>query len=679
MQGLCTAPTSVSRDDNDDRTSGRFGRLILDDDDASRSRYVSSGFWAKINDELDELRAETESLGASSEEEEHAVPVPLAETARTPAERNAFVFGHNVRPPLGALADYRPLPSQVPYLCGVYEANVNTLVRIVHVPTLNAMVDGLLAGEAQTPAAEALLFAVYYAATASSEEAEVVRSFGVAKADLLLRYRRGLELALAEADFLCRPDLLLVQALLVFLLPGRRYAGPRFVWMMTGVVIRMGQSLGLQRDGSCVGPSLTPLDVEMRRRLWWALCALDVRSSEDQGTDLTILPGTYDTRLPLNINDVDVGPDSRETPRARNALTDMTYTLLNLEITQLAQRMMALAGAAGPSAAEQGRLRAAQGRLVDEIYCRLDAVYLRHVPDTDDIVHWAAVTMTRIVMAKMSLIVYLPTLLGEKQPRGDEHLDEALRARLLSSAVEVAERNHSLHAEPGCRRWRWLCDTYTQWHAIAFLLMETARRPWDPAVERAWAALHSPHLLPRAWNRDDSSTAAATTHFWLPLRRLWARSRRHRTAELARLRADSQAARQLEAVYDADVAQGRSCPLSNPDATSVFRSRWRRLVQLEAATPTRAPGDHMIAAGQDSSGHLQDPPLPASGTSPYDPWLWTGPESSGANEWEMNGAEGEGEVEGMDEMNGVDGVDEMNWGNWLASLQEWEREQYPGS
>ena len=68
-----------------------------------------------------------------------------------------------------------------------------------------------------TPSEQALLFAVYYAAVVSLEEEEVTTSFGVKKSELVSKYRTGLEASLACADFLNKPDILIVQALCIFL------------------------------------------------------------------------------------------------------------------------------------------------------------------------------------------------------------------------------------------------------------------------------------------------------------------------------------------------------------------------------------------------------------------------------------------------------------------------------
>jgi hypothetical protein len=47
---------------------------------------------------------------------------------------------------------------------------------------------------------------------------------------------------------------------------------------MTGVAVRLGQTMGLHRDGITLG--LSPFETEMRRRLWWHLVHLDFRAAD---------------------------------------------------------------------------------------------------------------------------------------------------------------------------------------------------------------------------------------------------------------------------------------------------------------------------------------------------------------------------------------------------------------
>lgn len=393
-------------------------------------------------------------------------------------------------------------------------------------------------------------------------------NFGMPKIDLNLKYRLGLEHALAKADFLNAPNLVLVQALAIFLCLGRRHDSPRFVWMMTGLAIRMAQALGLQRDGARF-KHLTPYDVEMRRRAWWALCLIDVRASEDQGTDYTIAYGSFDTNLPLNINDADFGPDTTKMPPTREGLTDMTLPLVSYEMCNLTKEMMARSVRDGASSMEE------QSRLLGEIYVRLDRGYLQYSVELDNVTYWAAIVSTRLVMAKMTLLIYLPIL----SPSTSAQFSEETRTKLFVAAIEIAEYNHALNAEPSCRHWRWIFQTYTHWYAVIFLLLEISRRPWSPLVERAWVALHSQWLIP-AQSRMDKSL-----HIWIPLRGLMAKARRHRELEIERLRGDPGDADQLE-------TEDRELPIpasSGPfpggsDTVLLFSERWRQLIGMHRNT-----------------------------------------------------------------------------------------------
>ena len=206
---------------------------------------------------------------------------------------------------------------------------------------------------------------------------QIMTNFGSSKTDLNLKYRLGLEHALAKADFLNVPDIVLVQAFAIFLFLVRRHDSPRFVWMMTGLIIRMAQSLGLQRDGAYFA-HLTPFEIEQRRKVWWAICILDLRASEDQGTDLTITDGSFDTRIPLYLDDADFGPESKETPTERDGVTQLPFAC----ICDLTRKMMAPSMRDGALGLED------QSRLLNEICQRLEQGFLQHATGSGKILHW---------------------------------------------------------------------------------------------------------------------------------------------------------------------------------------------------------------------------------------------------------------------------------------------------
>ncbi|KAJ5297503.1 hypothetical protein N7508_007752 [Penicillium antarcticum] len=593
-----------------------FGRLVLRN--ATQSRYISSGFWSRVNDEINGLKMDIHSLplGVSdtSDDEESPGKAPSTqELEQTPSDRHAFLFGHNLNTFSPNITNLHPLPSQIPFLLDVFAENVNIILQIVHLPTIKAIVRDRRNREPKelTPANEALMFSIYYAAVTSMEEDDVMMNFGAPKTELNLKYRQGFEHALAKADFLNVPDLVLVQAFAIFIALVRRHDSPRFVWMMTGLAIRMGQALGLHRDGSNFA-HLEPYEVEMRRRTWWVLCLLDVRASENQGSDYTITNASFDTKLPMNINDADIAPGSKKVPQEHYGLTDMSVARVTFGICQVTMQMMSHGFKdKAPSLDEQSRL-------LHQIYQTLEENFLQYSTDSVNITYWVIVIVARLTMAKMTLLIYLPLLFSAVE----DELAGELRTKFLISAIEVAEYNHALNNEELCRHWRWAFQTYTHWYSIVYMMIEISRRPWSPISERAWVALHSVWLIP------NQSQMNKSLRIWVPLRKLMSKARQHRDMEFERLKTDYLAAEQLKREYrdlPLPSSTGPFPPGSN--SADLFLERWRQLASNTVNGIDKNPrlssyslpqtSSESIAAAQradSSSGLTLEPDCLGSGT-----------------------------------------------------------------
>lgn len=111
----------------------------------------------------------------SSEDEASAErSPPTLELERTPMERHAFLFRHNLTQSEPDNRQFHPLPSQIPFLLEVYAENVNFIIQIVHLHSLKSMIREFRGDMTRvTPANEALMFSIYYAAIISMEEDDV--------------------------------------------------------------------------------------------------------------------------------------------------------------------------------------------------------------------------------------------------------------------------------------------------------------------------------------------------------------------------------------------------------------------------------------------------------------------------------------------------------------------------
>lgn len=88
------------------------------------------------------------------------------------ADHHAFLFGY--RSCDVDLRKLHPLPSQIPFIWQVYTENIDPLLKILHVPTMNGLIRKLRTNmDILTPGLEALMFSIYFAAITSMEEDEV--------------------------------------------------------------------------------------------------------------------------------------------------------------------------------------------------------------------------------------------------------------------------------------------------------------------------------------------------------------------------------------------------------------------------------------------------------------------------------------------------------------------------
>ncbi|KAK2625532.1 hypothetical protein QTJ16_004844 [Diplocarpon rosae] len=490
------------------------GRLVVEE---GKSHYVASPFWAHVTDELDEIRDLLQQQGFDSDSD-----TPIAPSdAVTEPNRQSFVLGY-VSSDV-SLKGLHPLPSQIPFYWQTYLENVNPLVRILHTPTMNKVMKQVQNNlDSLKASTEALVFSIYFATITSMTGEEVRKNLGLGKDVLLKQYRFGVEQALAKAGFLNTQEIVTVQALVLFLICVRRHDDTRFVWSMTGLTLRIAQSLGLHRDGSRFG--LTPFDTEMRRRLWWQLFILDVRAAEDHGSDPSILDNRCDTNYPLSINDEDLDPEATEEPAERSGVSDMTFCLIRFEVCTLTQKLTYIPQGPVPSETSMGEMLSLEEKeqMIRECAANLEQKYLQYCDDAGPL-YWVTAKIARLIIANMFLVIYYPLTL----PGKPSTLSQDIRDRLFMSSIEIIEYSRILESEASIKKWGWLFQTYIQWHAIAFILGELCVRPNSSMVDRAWRAIS---IIFTDWPATEPH--GKTGMLWKPMRKLMAKAARKRQENL---------------------------------------------------------------------------------------------------------------------------------------------------
>lgn len=173
-----------------------------------------------------------------------------------------------------------------------------------------------------------------------------------------------------------------------------------------------------------------------------------------------------DTELPLNIDDAEISPESKEVPTARTSFTDMTFCLARCEMITLNRR---LDRTASNLPLEQTLQE------LSKIHTRIHEKYPQYC-DVSIPIQWVTATILRLAITRSGSVAHFPLLTSDDSI----HLDSSTRNQLFRTAVEVTELACLLETDNRTAKWSWLFKGYVQWYAIAFVLSELCNREESP-------------------------------------------------------------------------------------------------------------------------------------------------------------------------------------------------------
>lgn len=455
----------IPDDDENEGLNQALGKMIVD---GGQSRYISSSVWDSLSKEVEDMK---DIYALSPDSEDH----DTTELGDMILGQGLFGIDNVVD-----LQSLRPMISQVSFFWHWFVKAIDPLLKVIHQPTVHDSITALVSNQMRgmTPEMEVLMFAIYFSVIMSMSPENVFGSFREAKSTLSARYRYGFEKALSQADFHRTQDLMVVQALVIFLIFAK-IDDPRYVWTMTATVIRISQFIGLHRDGTTFG--LPPFETEMRRRTWWWVWGLDLRTAEDYGTDPIISNTSFDTRLPLNIEDSDINPHDKNYPTERQSFTAMSNFLMRCALmgpttTKLYSAPVAERVLKAPSYEE---LEASVKKC--ELY--LEKTWLPRCDVENDTRAWLSTIMAQIVILKMKIWIYKP------RPGAVTERTQVMRDKLFVYTLEVMELENIGMTNPRTEVFKWWWQSICQWGAMAFVLTELCFRSNSPEVTRAWGII----------------------------------------------------------------------------------------------------------------------------------------------------------------------------------------------
>ena len=239
---------------------------------------------------------------------------------------------------------------------------------------------------------------------------------------------------------------------------------------------------------------------------------LDLRACEDRGSDPIIVPGSFNTKKPANINDDDMDPQSTLPIVGRHGFTEMTKCMVSHIVweTAIGVGYVPPVDEADQYSAPKISFEEKEASVV-EVEKQLQREILVYCDSLNPIA-WTTSAIARLIMARLRLALYHPPLHDNRSP---SHQDVP-RDVVLSLGVQTLEYTHLLDTDPAAEPWRWFFKTYVQWHALAAVLAELCVQDTGQLVDRAWRIVEVVF--------DDWATRIADSPkgmLWRPMKKLW--------------------------------------------------------------------------------------------------------------------------------------------------------------
>ncbi|TLD15492.1 uncharacterized protein PgNI_01489 [Pyricularia grisea] len=456
----------------------RHGKLIHEDGSV---RFVDSYMLSTI---YDELRAMRDII-------DHDETTPEDETSdyMTPDMNADLLFGGETPQTAGTAVELQPSPGHIFRLWQVFLDRVNPVIKLVHVPSLQPYLVEATAGAPLPKNIEALLFSIYTLAAVSLSDAECTSILGYGRDAALHRFSSGVRSSLMRIGFLKTHDLTTLQALVHYLISLQGRYNMHAAWVLTGVVIRIAQKMGIHRDGTMLG--LPPFETEMRRRLWFQILSMEFKTALMSGLGHSLLPRAWDTQEPKNVNDADLHPSATEPVKDRDGPTEMIFVLITNKVARFIVESPGIEPVFLYNDEKVKNLPGAPSiEKIKEFRGMIDGLSKSLLQLTDKYCDPAAGPLHQFTIEFQATIMErIKTSLEPGDATIDTHIDHMFKIAVESfESCLVSYRNSSKVA------FLWFLKLQFHNDLFNFLAGQLSQRPSGPLVDRAWDTIEN--ILP---------------------------------------------------------------------------------------------------------------------------------------------------------------------------------------
>ncbi|KAJ4317372.1 hypothetical protein N0V94_004975 [Neodidymelliopsis sp. IMI 364377] len=255
----------------------------------------------------------------------------------------------------------------------------------------------------------------------------------------------------------------------------------RIIWMLAGMAQKIGQRIGLHRDGDML--KVPAFDGEIRRRLWWQIVMLEGFSQKlagtGTGTNASALMG--DVKMPANLNDSDLFPGMKELPKESDRATEMMFFLIRCHVGNFFKRFESpkivfdgVWSKLTTSSIDIGT----KEKAIKELEHTFEERFLRYC-DPSIAWHLMCAHLAKAIIFMMRFMARGAEHQGKMETQADKDL-------LFTLSLQVCSSQNLAYTMREMQGFMWHVNMHFQWKAFVYVLSELRYRTAGPEVEQAW-------------------------------------------------------------------------------------------------------------------------------------------------------------------------------------------------
>lgn len=250
----------------------------------------------------------------------------------------------------------------------------------------------------------------------------------------------------------------------------RAHDKSRAVWTLLATAVRIAQALNLYVES--LGQTETFFTQQMRKRLWFTICLLDVQTCFDPDSRPLITLEMAQPTLPLNVNDADFDPSFDNNGsfalQERDEVTDMTFALFTYNLQFCGRQLYYIPR--GEHSARENILSSFKDSVLP---------LTRHCNPDDSNYSWLVYYASQNLISSTQLHIFRrPDLTSQQQQYQQQ------QPSLLELCLKNLENIPRIHGDDRGEGFRWYIQP--QWPQILLAIKECFVTTDAALLKRAW-------------------------------------------------------------------------------------------------------------------------------------------------------------------------------------------------